>query len=134
MVVCVATNNKKDRYDAIKKSCCIDNPGKQIEKLTNLLVFVSYFPFSFLCIILDLCKRKSIKHCTFLFLFDLAISQCANMFFTISKNAILLHDKDLAFKTSYSSPSPGLLETNFVGLCPRLTPPTMCFIFVNSGY
>jgi len=26
MVMTVLTNNKKDRYDAIKKSCCIDNP------------------------------------------------------------------------------------------------------------
>ncbi|XP_059156591.1 piwi-like protein 1 isoform X2 [Physella acuta] len=26
MVVCVVPNSKKDRYDAIKKCCCIDNP------------------------------------------------------------------------------------------------------------
>ena len=28
MIVCVVTNNKKDRYDAIKKQCCIDSPGE----------------------------------------------------------------------------------------------------------
>ena len=28
MVVCILSNNKKDRYDAIKKFCCIDFPGK----------------------------------------------------------------------------------------------------------
>ena len=26
MVVCLVPNNKKDRYDAIKKHCCIDQP------------------------------------------------------------------------------------------------------------
>ncbi|CAL1531960.1 unnamed protein product [Lymnaea stagnalis] len=26
MIVCIVPNNKKDRYDAIKKCCCIDNP------------------------------------------------------------------------------------------------------------
>ena len=28
IVVCVLSNNKKDRYDAIKKFCCITCPGK----------------------------------------------------------------------------------------------------------
>ena len=31
MVVCVLSNNKKDRYDAIKKFCCIDCPGRLLE-------------------------------------------------------------------------------------------------------
>ena len=27
MVLCVVPTNKKDRYDAIKKTCCLDHPG-----------------------------------------------------------------------------------------------------------
>jgi aubergine-like protein len=26
MVICILTTNRKDRYDAIKKVCCVDNP------------------------------------------------------------------------------------------------------------
>lgn len=28
LVVCMLPNNRKDRYDAIKKLCCVDRPGK----------------------------------------------------------------------------------------------------------
>ena len=28
MVLCVCPSSKKDRYDAIKKICCIDHPGE----------------------------------------------------------------------------------------------------------
>ena len=27
-VVCIVPNNRKDRYDAIKKYCCVDDPGR----------------------------------------------------------------------------------------------------------
>ncbi|CAL1531948.1 unnamed protein product [Lymnaea stagnalis] len=44
MVVCVAPNAKKDRYDAIKKCCCIDNPvpsqvilARTLDKKTSLM-------------------------------------------------------------------------------------------------
>ena len=28
MILCVCPTNRKDRYDAIKKTCCIDHPSK----------------------------------------------------------------------------------------------------------
>ncbi|RUS89237.1 hypothetical protein EGW08_002980 [Elysia chlorotica] len=37
MVVAVVTNNKKDRYDAIKKMCCIDNPVPSQVVMTKTL-------------------------------------------------------------------------------------------------
>ena len=38
IIVCVVPNDKKDRYDAIKKSCCIDNPGMIIIFFTQILL------------------------------------------------------------------------------------------------
>ena len=28
MVVCILPTNRKDRYDSIKKMCCLESPGK----------------------------------------------------------------------------------------------------------
>ena len=28
LVVCILPTNRKDRYDSIKKLCCLENPGK----------------------------------------------------------------------------------------------------------
>ena len=44
MVLCILTNNKKGRYDSIKKFCCIDRPGKafiQIISYDSVPLFLS---------------------------------------------------------------------------------------------
>ena len=43
-VIVVLPNNRKDRYDAIKKMCCVDNPGECVCSLSrpNLLLLSSF--------------------------------------------------------------------------------------------
>ena len=41
-VVCIVPNNRKDRYDAIKKYCCVDDPGR----VCNFLIIESFWAVS----------------------------------------------------------------------------------------
>jgi hypothetical protein len=43
LIMCIVTNNRSDRYSAIKKKCCVDRPGI----FTLLNMSSSYFAASF---------------------------------------------------------------------------------------
>ena len=41
LVICVLPRNTKDRYDAIKKLCCVDKPGKHCTILDHSTLWIS---------------------------------------------------------------------------------------------
>ena len=49
MVVTILTTNRKDRYDAIKKICCLERPGEKV-KFAHLHFFTC-IPFEKHCMI-----------------------------------------------------------------------------------
>ena len=60
MVVCIVPNNRKDRYDAIKKTCCLTNPSKYSLVIVWFIVFLA--PLTLvgrsLCYLISICPSS----------------------------------------------------------------------------